>query len=117
MFDTERKLIELGTALWTVAKMLAPIQSLLETDQLRKNKKDGLALFLTPDSFVFTFLSSQLKEAAIVSNRFYLKPLLAINTDRIKTKIERLINVQPGFRKNLKNFLQPKKILTEGAGI
>lgn len=117
MFEAERKLIEIGTALWTVAKMLAPIESFLDTDQLQKNKKVSLALFLTPDSFVFTFLPIQLREAAIVSNRFYLKPLPAINADKIKMKIERLINFQPGFRKNLKNFSQPKKILTTDAGI
>lgn len=76
MFEAEKKLLELGTPLVTVAKMLLPIERILDNNLFWKNKTGGLAIFIAPESFNLHSLKDRYKESAIVSNQFYLKPLI-----------------------------------------
>lgn len=76
MFEAERELLELGMFPLKVARMLMPIELLLENDEIWKSRQDGFAAFLTPDSFVWFSIHALSQELVVVSNRFHLKPLL-----------------------------------------
>lgn len=76
MFEAEKKLLDLGMMPLKVARMLVPIELILDNADFWKNQKGGFAAFLTPDSFVCFSLLSQIQELVIVSDRFHLKPLL-----------------------------------------
>lgn len=63
-----------------VEHLLQPMQALLEDEQFWLHPGDGLALFRSPDVFRTYRLPSSLKEQVVVTDHFYLKPLLPFLT-------------------------------------
>ncbi len=63
-----------------VEHLLQPIQALLEDEQFWLHPGDGLALFRSPGVFHTYRLPSSLKEQVVVTDHFYLKPLLPFLT-------------------------------------
>ena len=59
-----------------VEEFLQPIQALLDDEQFWLDQGDGLALFRSPDLFLYYRWPYHLKEQMIVTDHFYLKPLL-----------------------------------------
>lgn len=59
-----------------VEHLLQPIQALLENESFWLHPGDGLALFRSPDTFRTYWLPSSFKEQVVVTDHFYLKPLL-----------------------------------------
>lgn len=90
MFQVEKKLIDLRTPLLTVAKMLLPLEIILHDNKFWEDKKTGLAIFLTPTSCNWYALNLNYQELGIVSNRFYLKPLLNYKENQTAGEIQSL---------------------------
>lgn len=63
-----------------VEHLLQPIQALLEDESFWLHPGDGLALFRSPDTFRTYWLPSNFKEQVVVTDHFYLKPLLPFLT-------------------------------------
>lgn len=76
MFDAEKQLLELGMAPIKVAQMLVPIALLLENTAFWKDRKDSLAIFLTPDFYIWFPVPAQMREVMVVNDRFHLSPFL-----------------------------------------
>jgi hypothetical protein len=63
-----------------VEHLLQPIQAILEDEQFWLHPSDGLALFRSPDLFRTFWLPSSFKEQVVVTDHFYLNPLLPFLT-------------------------------------
>jgi Bacterial archaeo-eukaryotic release factor family 3 len=59
-------------------KLLDPVKQLIDDNSFWLHQSDGLALFLSPDTFKSFRLPVQLNELAVVEKRFHLKPLLPL---------------------------------------
>lgn len=59
-------------------ELLDPIKQLVDDNSFWLHQSDGLALFLSADTFKSFRLPVQLNELAVVENRFHLKPLLPL---------------------------------------
>lgn len=59
-------------------KLLDPVKQLVDDNSFWLHQSDGLALFLSPDTFKSFRLPVELNELAVVENRFHLKPLLPL---------------------------------------
>lgn len=59
-------------------ELLDPIKRLVDDNSFWLHQSDGLALFLSPDTFKSFRLPVQLRELAVVEKRFHLKPLLPL---------------------------------------
>lgn len=76
MFESEKKLLGLGMEPLKVARILIPIELMLDNLDFWKDRKVGFAAFLTLDSFFCFSFSAITQELAIVADRFHLTPLL-----------------------------------------
>jgi len=61
-----------------IREMLAPAQELLGNAPFWSNQSDGLALFLTPESFRYYRLPRNFEELVVITDRFHIKPLIPI---------------------------------------
>lgn len=59
-------------------KLLDPVKRLVDDNSFWLHQSDGLVLFRSADTFKSFQLPVQLKELAVVENRFHLKPLLPL---------------------------------------
>jgi hypothetical protein len=59
-------------------ELLDPVRRLVDDNSFWLHQSDGLALFLSPDTFKSFRLPVQLNELAVVEKRFHLKPLLPL---------------------------------------
>jgi hypothetical protein len=59
-------------------ELLDPVKRLVDDSSFWLHQSDGLALFLSPDTFRTFQLPVQLNELAVVEKRFHLKPLLPL---------------------------------------
>lgn len=57
---------------------LEPARRLLDDESVWANARQGVACFLAPDFFRFYYLPIEVEPAAIVNDRFHVKPLLPI---------------------------------------
>lgn len=64
-----------------IEELLEPIKALLVDGEFWLNTSDGLAIFRSRETFRYYRLPCSLKEQVIVSNHFYLKPLLPFLTN------------------------------------
>ena len=62
-------------------ELLKPMQALLDDTQFWLHQSDGLAIFRSPKLFHYYRLSSKFQEQVVVSDHFYLKPLLPFLTN------------------------------------
>lgn len=59
-------------------ELLDPVKRLVDDNSFWLHQSDGLALFLSPDTFKSFRLPVRLNELAVVEKRFHLKPLLPL---------------------------------------
>jgi hypothetical protein len=64
-----------------IEHVLQPMQALFEDEQFWLYPCDGLALFRSPDMFRTYWLPTSFHEQVVVTDHFYLKPLLPFLTD------------------------------------
>ncbi|MGJ3250466.1 MAG: hypothetical protein ACFE0J_04955 [Elainellaceae cyanobacterium] len=78
--DAEEKLAAQGYDSRDVGNLLEPdrISALIDDADFWRHQSDGLALFIAPDSFHRFHLPINFEEHVVVSDRFYLKPLMPI---------------------------------------
>ena len=74
--DTENRLLLDNLRSTEVEKLLAPLNTLLEDGIFWVHTVDGLAIFRTLDMLKYYRLPYSFKEQVVVSDHFYLKPLL-----------------------------------------
>ena len=63
-----------------VAALLKPIKRLLDDKKIWQHPSDGFAILRSPDTLRYYQLPASFKEQVVVSNHFYLKPLLPFLT-------------------------------------
>jgi hypothetical protein len=61
-----------------IEQMLAPARKLLDNSAFWRHQSDGLAIFIGGDHFFTYRLPINFDEVVVVSDRFYLKPLLSL---------------------------------------
>lgn len=74
--EAARSMIALGVAPLKTARMLGPVEMILENAGFWADRKEGFAAFFTPDSFVWYSIPYQFDELVVVTDRFHLKPLV-----------------------------------------
>jgi len=74
--DTENRLLLENLRSTEVEKLLEPFNALLEDGGFWLHTVDGLAIFRTSEMFSYYRLPYSFKEQVVVSDHFYLKPLL-----------------------------------------
>ena len=63
-----------------MGKFFSGAEKLLENNFLLDGQSDGLALFLSPDLFLYYSLPLKFQELVVVTDRFHVKPLLSLFT-------------------------------------
>jgi hypothetical protein len=74
--DTENRLLLENLRSTEIEKLLEPLNALLEDGGFWLHTVDGLAIFRTSELFSYYRLPYSFKEQVVVSDHFYLKPLL-----------------------------------------
>ena len=78
----QEKLLESGLRRPEVQELMRPAEGLLRDNDFWRYQSDGLAVFLSPDSFRTYRLPSRFDEVVVIANNFHIKPLLPLlNTD------------------------------------
>ncbi len=78
LLKAERKLDTLDVPAKQIEKLLKPIKKLVDDTLFWKHQQNGLAILLGPDTFHCFRLPFEVQEAAIVGQRFFIKPLLRL---------------------------------------
>lgn len=76
--DAEKKLVEYGVRRPDVEEMLRPAEELLVLRDFWQHQSEGLAIFLSEDHSKIYRLPYRFDEMVIVSNSFYVKPILPL---------------------------------------
>ena len=76
--EAEERLINKGLRSLEVQEIIKRPQLLLQDRGFWQRQSDGLAVFFSEDTYRFFRLPMALKELAVVSHRFHVKPLLPI---------------------------------------
>jgi hypothetical protein len=76
--EAENKLMEYNVNRTDAEDMLRPAQDLLEDRKFWQHQSDGLAVFLTDAYSKIYHLPHRFEEMAVVSKRFYVKPILPL---------------------------------------
>lgn len=80
--EAEGKLLEIGKGQRDIDKQLKPAHMLLDETIFWQNQESGLGLFISPQEFKYFKIPMDVKEVVVVSNRYYLKPLIKVlNSD------------------------------------
>ncbi len=79
--DAENRLLLENIRSTEVEKLLEPIRALLDDGDFWLHTGDGLAIFRSSELFHYYRLPCSFKEQVIVSDHFYLKPLLPLLTN------------------------------------
>jgi hypothetical protein len=74
--DTENRLLLENLRSTEIEKLLEPLNALLEDGEFWLHTIDGLAIFRTSEMFSYYRMPFSFKEQVVVSDHFYLKPLL-----------------------------------------
>jgi len=75
--ETENSLENQGLSENTIEELLAPAYELVEDTTFWQHQKDGLAVFITDETFKYFKVPVKFNEISIVSNQFYIVPLLS----------------------------------------
>ncbi|WP_409227938.1 baeRF7 domain-containing protein [Gudongella sp. SC589] len=78
--DAEESLVENGFSEKVALALLKPATKLLDETIFWQNQELGLGIFLSPEEMRYYKLPFEVEELAIVSNRFYIRPLLKLFT-------------------------------------
>lgn len=76
VFDAQDKLLALGLSPEKIARILGPVEMIMENAAFWNDPREGFAAFFTVDSFVWTSMPYKTDELVVVTDRFHLKPLL-----------------------------------------
>jgi hypothetical protein len=76
--QAEEGLIAMGLRRWQAEELLKPAAQLVPERPFWLQGGDGLALFRSPDLFDAYHLPMRFEELAVVSDRFHVKPLIAL---------------------------------------
>jgi hypothetical protein len=83
MNEAEKKLQEFGVRRPEIEEMIRPAEEILLDRDFWQHQSDGLAAFLASGFSKFHRLPGRFDELAVVSNSFYVKPLLPlVNSDK-----------------------------------
>ncbi len=74
----EEQLVALGLKQRAIFEYMEPITKLLQDTTFWRHLSDSLLVFRSSDKFVYRTLPLDVEEFSLVSNRFYLLPLLSI---------------------------------------
>ncbi len=74
--EAEQRLLSKEMRTPDVRQLLKPAQQLLEKPGFWRHQSDGLAVFLTADTFEYYRLPLSFKELVMISDSFHIKPLL-----------------------------------------
>ncbi|MFH1639114.1 MAG: hypothetical protein ABIB93_02205 [Chloroflexota bacterium] len=74
----EDQLITSGTRSAEARKILEPVRSFETGTLFWQNRSNGLAIFISPNTFRYGHLPLHFEEKMVVNNRFLIKPLLPI---------------------------------------
>ena len=78
--DAEGSLVEKGFSEKDALGLLKPATKLLDETIFWQNQEHGLGIFISPVEMRYYKLPFEVEELAIVSNRFYIRPLLKLFT-------------------------------------
>jgi hypothetical protein len=76
MFEAEKKLHRLSVEPGKIARLLGPVEMIMENPGFWENRTAGIAAFFTPASFAWYSLRYEFDDLVVVTDRFHLKPLL-----------------------------------------
>ncbi|MDO9516229.1 MAG: hypothetical protein Q7J01_09045 [Syntrophales bacterium] len=77
--DAEDRLLSIGELRPSeIKEMLAPAQELSGNIPFWHNQSDGLALFLSEESFIYYRLPQSFAELVVITDRFHIKPLIPL---------------------------------------
>lgn len=93
MFEAEKKLLELGMQITTVAKMLLPIEEILDNTVFWKNQSQALALFLSAQTFSLHSFPFDGEEMLVISRKFHLTPFYRAIENKVKVKEENSVGL------------------------
>ena len=74
--DAEDRLLSSELRPSEIKDILAPAQEMSGNIPFWQNQSDGLAVFLSPDSFRYYRLPQSFKELVVITDRFHIKPLI-----------------------------------------
>lgn len=76
--DAEESLIASGQRAPEARSLLAPATELIERVVFWEKQRDGLAMFIAPELLRYYLLPVSVEQLVVVSDRFHVKPLLAL---------------------------------------
>ena len=79
--EAEKRLLATGLRISDAQKLLAPAQPFLWDKLFWRHQDEGLALFLSSETFYHYSLPYDFEPQAIVADQFYIKPLLPLLAD------------------------------------
>ncbi|MEB3827704.1 baeRF7 domain-containing protein [Phormidium sp. CCY1219] len=79
MTEVEQKLDAIGIRVSDAMEWLQPVKD-LDTPDFWEHQEHGLAIFASPDRFVYYRVPLEVEELAVVGDRFHLKPLMPLLT-------------------------------------
>jgi hypothetical protein len=75
---SQEKLLEYGLRRPEVQDLMRPVEKLFTDEDFWQHQSDGLAVFLSPDTFQTYRVPSKFDELVVVANNFHIKPLLPL---------------------------------------
>ncbi len=112
--DTENRLLLENLRSTEVEKLLEPFNALLEDGGFWSHTVDGLAIFRTSEMFSYYRLPFSFKEQVVVSDHFYLKPLLPFLATGARFYIlaisQNAIRLLEGTRYSIHELKLPEKV-------
>lgn len=79
--EAEKQFLDNGMGPREVSALLQPAQALLDDTHFWSHQRDGLAAFLTEDDFHYYHLPFSVEEQLIISEAYYVKPVLPLFTN------------------------------------
>jgi hypothetical protein len=76
--EAEKQFLDNGTGPREVSALLQPAQALLDDTNFWNYQRDGLAVFLAEDDFHHYHLPFSVEELLIISQTYYVKPVLPL---------------------------------------
>ena len=79
--DAEKQLLDSAMGPREVSALLQPAQALLDDSNFWNHQRDGLAVFLAAEDFHYYQLPFSVEELLIISEAYYVKPVLPLFTN------------------------------------
>ncbi len=76
--EAERQLLEAGMSTLSALEFLNPLNALVDNAGFWRRQTDGLAVFLTPESFCYYRLPIDFKPLVVTGKNYYIRPLLPV---------------------------------------